>query len=288
MILLGAVSLSATVALFFLGALAIQLLLVVWNISVVLGIIAWEKEKRRNYALSANHFSQDERWATISKEIEWIENQIQRASDERRRVLQAKLLRLKNDLRRIEWKMKEEDLDALYKSQKPSLSELNKFSRDSILPHDENADEKRMKSEKRERKYLDEVLASALEILKDEMDVSLSNALSPISNDLKAHYHEIKKRDSNSASLPDYWVALMIVQSAIARSKFDARVLKYASRQYVSHFSGILKIVDSKISYSEGESSKDDAEYLPSIDDLRLLPSDQRFDDHENSEGTNM
>ncbi|MHB8702215.1 MAG: hypothetical protein ACYC7D_14525 [Nitrososphaerales archaeon] len=240
----------AVVTLYFLNLLAIQSLLVVWNVSIVLGIVAWEKEKAQHYRMSAASFSQDERWSSIEREIQWTQNQLKETySQERRQALQAKLLALRNQKRKLEWKMKEESLDALYNSSR-SIRELDKFGqyskRRQISPL-EDPEEAREKSEKLDRKSLDGLLHTAEEILKEEPEVSLHSALNSVSNDMKAHYNDIKKRDKYASSLADYWVGLMIIQAVMAGSSPTHELLKYASRDYTSHFSKLLQRVGTRI-----------------------------------------
>lgn len=250
MMLLVAASAISVVVLFLLGALVIQALLVVWNIAIVLGIIIWEKEKSRSYKMGVINFSKDEKWSKVEKEIHWTENKLKETfSDEKRHSLQSKLRSLRTQKRELEWKIQEQNLDALYNTQNRSLKETDKFAEyQNIHKKDtvEAREEMRMHSEKHDRKYLDAILKSASEILNEEPDASLNNALLALCNDIKAHYNTIKKRDDYASTLSDYWAALMILQSVVSGHAPDAKFVRYATKDYASHFSKVMKRATSR------------------------------------------
>jgi len=270
-ILLGVASAGAVIFFYLMGALAIQSLLVVWNIAIVLGIIIWEKEKLQNYKMNATSFSRDEKWAGIEKDIRWTEDQLKDTySRERRLALQSKLRALRSEKRKLEWKIKEESLNALYNTQNRPLKELDKLPKYANLPQKATVadrDELREKTEKLDRKFLDELLKSAGAILKEEPGPSLGNALGAICNDIKAHYNEIKKRDIYASSLCDYWVAMMIIQSVISGYVPDRKLLKYATKGYSSHFKQILKRAGSRVRKLGGAS----AEGIPPSEDVDAI-----------------
>lgn len=250
MMLLVAASAISVVVMFLLGALVIQALLVVWNVAIVLGIIIWEKEKSRNYKMGVINFSKDEKWSKIEKDIDWTENKLQETfSDEKRHALQSKLRSLRAQKRELEWKIQEQNMDSLYNAQSRSLKETDKFAEyQNIHKKDtvEAREDVRKQSEKLDRKYLDVILKSASGILKEEPDASLNNALLALCNDIKAHYNTIKKRDGYASTLSDYWTALVILQSVVSGSAPNSKFVRYATKDYASHFSRVMKSATSR------------------------------------------
>jgi hypothetical protein len=191
------------------------------------------------------NFSKDEKWSKVEKEISWTENKLKETfSDEKRQALQSKLRSLRAQKRELEWKIKEQNMDSLYNSQNQSLKETDKFAERQDLHKKDTVEARediRKQSEKLDRKYLDDILRTASEILKEEPKTSLNSALLALCNDIKAHYNTIKKRDGYASTLSDYWTALMILQSVISGSEPDEKLVRYATKDYASHFSKVMK-----------------------------------------------
>jgi len=257
-ILIWALSITIVVSLFFLNLLSIQSLLLVWNFSIVLSIIIWEREKKGGKVSSTTghqdpSFSQknEDRWIEVKKEIERTKDQIGKTKDQKKqRDLQRKLRSLTNELRRLEWSIRETNMDEMYKAHKFGLRELDPRRVKSNI--EKQSDEafikrKKMEVEARNGQNLESITRTAIETLRDEPKESLPTALSAIANELRAGYNAIKKKNRESRILTDYWATLFSIQSVIERTPLDgSRVQKYVSSEYYPTFKRLMNAVSDR------------------------------------------
>jgi hypothetical protein len=249
------------------GAFDIFALLLVWNFSLILSILLWKKERSRRSGektSTATSFSglvrtssspskKKKSWSQLKKEAQQLENQIQKTRDlGKRRALQGKLRSLLNDLRRLEWSIREESMDAIPSSRpdedEDKYSNYNGESSSPFMHGNSNSAGQRKNSkenwngEPKERRQLERILKLSLEVITNEPEDSLASVLALLSNELRAHYNEIKKRKiagnvSSIALLGDYWATLMVLHCAIRKTSIDFPIAKYVSKEYSEMFS---------------------------------------------------
>lgn len=228
-------------------------------------MIVWEKHKRET-ALNGGGptFSNDERWSKTKRDIERIDGKLDktRDSDKRRGLLHQKYL-LENELRRLEWAIKESNLNGMYNAGTGSLRKLDPkgmplrsqnqngtLDKDSeeidpgerYTPDGALRERKRLERRAEERKNLQRIIDNAEAILRAEPADSIPAALKPVANDFKAHYNVLKKRRNNQDSLADYWVAWAVISSIMNRIEVDPQIAKYASEQFRPRISKFIKL----------------------------------------------
>jgi hypothetical protein len=277
---IAALVISITVALFFFNSLSIQALLVIWNFGAVAALVLWERQ-RRNHALTLDaNYSNDARWTKTKMDLEKVENKLGKTKDAtKKRALAKQRDWLENELRRLEWAIREANMNSIYNSQRggglrnqrepntpakgpndPASSLPGKIERDIIDPLDRlgarAAIRRRaeLEMENKDRQTLIKTIDNAEAIVASEPAVSLPEALQPIANDCRAHYNLIKKRGKlNSSVLGDYWVAWSLVLSIQNRLPFEFSIIKYASKDFKARATKFMKSVDA-IRYSKNES----------------------------------
>ena len=258
-----------SVGLLLLGSLSIEALVLIWNLAFVASVIVWERNKR-DTALSGGGgptFSNDENWSRIKREIERIEGRLGKTRDsEKRRALLYQRYMLENELRRLEWSIKESNLNGIYNAGSGNLRKLDPEGTPSrgeaqngtpgedseeIEPWERYTPEgalrqrKRLERQAEERKNLMRIIDSAEAILRSEPVDSIPAALRPVGNDFKAHYNVLKKRRNSQDSLADYWVAWAVISSVLSGVKIDSAIAKYASDGFRPRIVKFIKLVDS-------------------------------------------
>jgi hypothetical protein len=293
---------AITIALFFFNSLYIQALLVLWNFGAVSALVLWERQKRNDALNSNNNYSNDDRWTKIKMDFEKVENKLAKTKDPaKRKSLVRQKVWLENELRRLEWEIREANMNGMYNAEKGSF----RNSRDPSGKTAKNATDPTLSSstkkvgnldpldrlgaraairkraeleiENKERQSLLKTLDSAEAVVEIEPASSLPDALQPIANDCKAHYNLIKKRGKlNTDVLGDYWVAWSLVLSVQNRLPFDSAMTKYASKDFRSRVGKFMKSVDA-IRYSKNES-------IPNVhnESLAGIASDTGFDPQNN------
>ena len=255
----------ATLLLLSHDALTIETLLVIWNVALFIGIMIWEREKREKIANGQLSFSDDERWTKIKKKIETLDQKLDKTKDaDDKRALVNQKRWLENELRRVEWSIKESNLNGIYNANSGNMKRSDGRNRmrksDEPLSSEERADlerrrdydpeaaallRKELEREVQERKSLERILDNAEAVVNLEPASSLAVALKPVANDFKAHYNAIKKRRGNSPSLSDYWVAWAVLLSITNDQGVDQGISKYCSKDFRPRMIKFLKVVDS-------------------------------------------
>ena len=259
-----------SLALILCGAFYIEALMVIWNFAFVASVIVWERHKR-SLALSgtpAVSFSNDERWSRTKRDLEKIESRLDKTRDgEKRRTLLFQKHALENELRRLEWSIKESNLNAMFNAGAGSLrkvdsknspirydSEGNPEIPDGVDPLDKYTPEGALRERKRleklaeERKNLERIVDGAISILKSEPPESVPEILRSLANEFRANYNILKKQN-RYRSLADYWVAWAVISSIINRVKIDAGISKYASEDFRPRLLKLIKLAEALPSY---------------------------------------
>ncbi len=205
----------------------------------------------------------------------------------RRRLLSGHVIWGRNELRRLEWSLREavqscvKTLRALERRNFTSQLKSNSLSKQiddaAIVPIRENgapgpssiAREKALAAarkralaerEKAQRKILINILDNAEAIATVEPVSSLPDALRPIANELRAHYNDIKKRSKGQLvalktdTLTDYWASWAAVSSLLNGTTLDGRIVKYASKDMRERIVRISKLVPPSVVTTEQDS----------------------------------
>ena len=232
--------------------LYIQFILVVWNIAMVLFIIIWEKEKRRRQSLALD-YTKDERWGAAKKELEDIDNRISKIRDSsKKKGLEIRRTFLVNELRRLEWSIRESNINEMYNAQKGGLKELEPD--DKNRRHEgirkttslEELDEESERIERKETEYLKNIVANLKPILKNEPASSLPSVLKFVANELRAHYNLLKQHNPNSGSLANCWAIWALLSGLVEGTRPNRNVLKYVSKQFGPQIDSLLKILEKR------------------------------------------
>ena len=257
-VLIWILSVAVLVALFFFDLLSIQSMLLVWNFSIVLSIILWEREKKRNilsatpeYAGPSGSQKNETRWVEVKKEIERTRDQLGKTKDPKKLGdLRRRARSLTNELRRLEWSIRETNMDEMYKAHKFGLRELDPRRMKSAIEKQSEeayARRKKLEFEARNGQNLEAIANTVLETLHDEPDDSLPASLSAVSNELRAGYNAIKKKTKRARILKDYWATLYLIRSVIERSPLEVvEVQKYVSSEYYPTFRRLVKAISDR------------------------------------------
>ncbi len=264
-LLIALVATLASIGLLCAGYLSIEALILIWNCAFVVSVMVWEKHRREN-ALSMNEtLSNDERWSKIKRDIERIDGRLSKTKDvtKRKSLLYQKRC-LENELRRVEWSIKESNLNGIYnagfgnlpKLDSPKMSqsssrnplagsedgdELNSY--DKYTPEGALRERKRLEKQAEERRSLERIVDNTEKILASEPIDSIPVALQSVANEFKAHYNVIKKRKNNSSCLADYWVAWALISSIINGLEVDRNISKYASKEFRPKIIKFIKLI---------------------------------------------
>ncbi|MDG6908251.1 MAG: hypothetical protein JRN20_20975 [Nitrososphaerota archaeon] len=231
--------------------LYIQFILVVWNIAMVLFIIVWEKEKRRKQ-VPGQDFTNDEDWTRVKKELESIDNRISKTLDlQKRRNLLARRLFLVNELRRLEWAIRESNINEMYNAQNGNLKKIGQESKKKLkelgrTSGTEESGEEMEQIEKREADYLNKFVKNMECVLKKEPADSLRLILKPSVNELKAHYNMLKQRNPYSGSLTNVWTVWALASGIVEQGKLDRSLTKYASKPFQPKIETLIRIVEKR------------------------------------------
>jgi hypothetical protein len=205
----------------------------------------------------------------------------------RRRLLSRQVSWGRNEIRRIEWSLREAVESCVktvrtmerrsFISQHDSNSRSKQIDNAALDPMHESAvsapssivREKALAAarkralverEKAQRKILINILDNAEAIATVEPVSSLPDALRPIANELRAHYNDIKKRSKaqqialKTNTLADYWASWAAVSSLLNGTTLDGRIVKYASKDMRERIVRISKLVPPTIETREQDS----------------------------------
>ena len=278
-LLILSIAAAACVLLYFLGFLLVPSIMLVAYVAMLPGILAWERYSKNGVTSFAQSPSNDDRWVKTKMEIEKLQKRIDKAKNESERsVLLSQKRHLENELRNLEWSIRESELTEMYnaahgnmkkdedddndpKEEDPDLypanprsgtPKINQDGRKNELGQETGEGDLRKKEDDIDkRKYLLQLLAAARAVLDKEPQDSVKVALMPLANDLKAHYNAIRKmekmRSSTSTSehdvLSDYWVLWTILYSIANGLPVDPNLAKYASEDFNSKIEPFLKLV---------------------------------------------
>ena len=208
------------------------------TLALLPALIVHEKHSR-NKTSTESDLSIDEQWSKKKKELNKVRDDIAKVKDpEQKQKLQRNRVFLENELRRIEWKVRESDLTQMYNASKGKLRELP----DLRGPSQEN-DVTGAILTKRYRNTLSSIVKDANSILEHEPQASRSEALAPIVSLLRAYYNNVKKssEQSSRAVAVDYFVTWAMLSSVSKGVAIDPKLSKYASPEFLKNFEKLME-----------------------------------------------
>ena len=244
---------SACVLLYLLGALYIQFVLLLATFALFPAILIHERSLAFGLAGNTN-LSDDENWSKTKKQLDKVRDSIDKTkSTEQKKVLQRQLLSLENELRRIEWKVKESDMTQMYNAAKGRLREIPEI----------NATTSEKQTEEDGKKYshsLDKLVKEVQKIVEKEPQESKQQALVPIANSIRAHYNMMKKNPELDSIRADYFAVWGTLSSFIQGIRINPELLKYTSRRFRKNFGTLQESLSaSQVCVMIEESGMDEA-----------------------------
>ncbi|MGH2639937.1 MAG: hypothetical protein ACRDF4_11770 [Rhabdochlamydiaceae bacterium] len=244
--LIGAIAIVTCFLLYLFGMLFIETLMLVGYAASFPAMMIYEKNRQRAGATSSSRaLSEDERWSRAKIRLEKVDDKIKKAKS--RAEGQSLLLEkrsLENELRRIEWEIRESDMTQLFNATRGNLKRLS-----GVTSKDDRHELVSGKEEQQfsEQKFLLSIAKDAESVVHDEPRPSLKAALKPIACDLKAHYNVLKKKkdieSSSNGILSDYWVTWMALSCLIDGVPVDSGLVKYSSEDYRPRFTRFVKSI---------------------------------------------
>ena len=226
--------------------LYIQFILVVWNVAIVLFIVVWEKEKSRRQSLQLD-YTQDGRWCGAKKELEDIDNRISKIRDlSKKKELENRRKFLVNELRRLEWSIRESNINEMYNAQNGRMKKFGPELRNRKVRSFEEIDEENERLERKESEYLKNLIANLQPILKNEPVNSLPSVLKSIINEIRAHYNLLKQNNPDSGSLANCWAVWALLSSAVEGTRPSGDLSKYASKQFGPQIDSLANILEKR------------------------------------------
>jgi len=267
MLLILAISVISIVVLSFVGVFLIQAIILVGYFATIPAILTFEKYSARKRMLSRD-LSADERWVLTKMDLEKIQKQIDKCKDEaEKKSLHSSMHSLENRLRRLEWSIRESDLDQMYNGGKGKMDRVSdqndppKVSpaakdpgrlREDRSSKDVDAEENGAElNEYESRNYLVKTLLDARAVLRNEPSSSLRLVLKPSANNLRAHYNALhrsvsKKSDPvTNALLSDYWACWVLLHAVANNFPLEPNLPKYCSSAFRPKVISFIKLVNS-------------------------------------------
>ncbi len=265
--LIGIVATLGSLGLLCTGFLSIEALILIWNFAFVASVMIWERYRRSNAINMGATFSNDERWSKIKRDLECVDGKLQKTKDSAKiKSLLYQKRSLENELRRVEWSIKETNMNEIYNAGMGNLRKLDSKrmslgsdqdssgtsgGKEDLDPNDKFGPEgalrerRQLERQAEERKNLERIIDNAERVLCSERAESLPVALQSVANDFKAHYNVIKRRKYSSVSLADYWVAWALISSVMNGVDVDLQISKYASKEFRPRIFKFIKSIQS-------------------------------------------
>lgn len=231
--------------LYLCGILFIQFILFFASAALFPVLLVHENDLRNKRGLSPDP-SEDEQWSKTKKALDKLNERIEKRKDPaERKSLQVQKLSLESELRRLEWKVKESDMTQLYNASKGNLRRLDD---PKTIAQVNGIEEPQNRNTKKTRQYLLSMMKEVRKILHDEPQESVREALTPIANDVRAHYSILKKqKDDDSINVTsNYFVVWATLSSFVRGTSIDRRLERYCSADFRADFEKLLDLITSK------------------------------------------
>lgn len=231
----------ACVFLYIIGALYIQIMLLLATMALFPAILVHESSLR-NKAIPNGNPTLDERWSKTKMELDKVQDNISKTKDpQQKKTLQRQQIFLENELRRLEWKVRESDLNRMYNASRANLKELPDLK---AVREGEPIEEK----VREWKSNLSEMIGEVRKIAEREPVASQQAALVPITNSVRAHYNMMRKipPDEGLKSVQsDYFAVWGALSSFISGVRVNPYLAKYASPKFQKRFLALLQLLES-------------------------------------------
>lgn len=221
-----------------LGVLYIQFMLLLATFAFFPAILIHERNLR-NSPISYSNLSMDERWSRTKKELDKLSDNLNKAkSAVEQKNLQRQKISLENELRQIEWKVKESDLNQMYNASKGNLREL---------PYQTEGQDQTDVRIKNYNTTLSRLLKEIRKTVEEEPQESRRESLILIANSLRAHYNAVRNEsqiDTLKSIRSDYFASWMVLASFIGGYYLDPALAKYTSRKFRKRFLALVKTLE--------------------------------------------
>jgi len=245
---------AACVVLYFLGILLIQSIMLVGYIAMLPTILVWEKYSGGK----SDSVFDDGRLREKKSEIKKLQGRIDRSQNEsEKKILRSKWKTLENELRRLEWSIRESNLT---RSHDPANDEGHPSLGDPMFsksPKSKSESDRSTTNEPRERRidianlekreHLLKILGDVKQVLTKESQQSVRVELLYLANEVRAHYNIIRKKDpSLNSLLSDYWVVWVVLYSLSNNSPLPDNLERYSSSSFRSKFIAFTKFINAQ------------------------------------------
>lgn len=246
---IGTCYFAACVVLYVCGALYIQFMLLLAAFALFPALLVHERSNLLRRAENAN-LTDDENWSKTKKELDRVRDNLEKAStDEQRRALQRQTVYLENELRRIEWKVKESDMNQMYNAARGNLRKLPEQKEGTSEDQANNSVKKYTSS-------LANIIKDVRKIVENEPPASRQQALIPIANLVRAQYNMMKKTEACTSNIrKDYFAVWATLSSFIEGIRIDSELSKYSSQRFRKKFLDFQESLSSYQSSSKPELS---------------------------------
>ncbi|MDG6997852.1 MAG: hypothetical protein JRN15_01920 [Nitrososphaerota archaeon] len=214
---------AACVMLYLCGALYIQFMLLLGAFALFPALLVHERSNLLRRAENVN-LTDDENWSKTKKELDKARDNMDKAkSAEQRRAFQRRVVYFENELRRIEWKVKESDMNQMYNAARGNLRKLPELK-------GATSEDKTSNDVKKYTSSLVNIIKEVRKIVEKEPPASRQQALVPIANLVRAQYNTIKKTEARAGNIRgDYFAVWATLSSFIEGNRIDSELSKYSS-----------------------------------------------------------
>jgi len=239
--LIGLCALSAVIALYFFGIMLIQSIMLVANLSVVPGILAWEKYSK----FKTREKPEDSELARKRSETKNNEKRTGATkSSTEKNILASRRDILENDLRQSRWIVRESEQHNPRHVRK-KISGVDFLQRSSRIQSLTKSDNKQDTADEK-RNHLAELLREVKEMLLIEPRISRKFVLQPIINELNAAFKSLKRKSARSDLLGDYWACWSVLYSVSNEIPVSSVIRRFVSDDFRKRYDKFIRFIDSE------------------------------------------
>jgi hypothetical protein len=200
-ILAGVGAAISLAALYVAHLFYLQFIVAVSGVAAIACIVALDRPPEPSVESGPGSLAED--WARAKTDLERLDARLSKTDDEREtQFLRRQRSSLLHELRRLEWRFRERDMESAGALTTGALAPL--AARPGRL--------KKRARAKEESRHLIEALEEAADVLALDPPTSARVSLALIANDIRAN-HDLLKRTPESASLDDYGAAWAVLTS---------------------------------------------------------------------------
>jgi hypothetical protein len=237
LVILGIGVFVALVLLYLANLFYIQSLLVVWGVAIILGTYIYDRRTHIRQG-GTDRPGGPEKLSKLEADLASVEEKLSGSpSEDERRNLRMKEAALEQELRKLRWTEKEQEME------KMRLATGGTPLR--ALPVRQGFWQRR-KQGKKERVHLVQSLDEALEAIGTESPEAARARLAIIAADLKAHYGALREAKDEGGSVGDYAAAWMVIYAVSRGTGVGVEVFKHVPRKEKSKLTGIIDLAVSR------------------------------------------